>query len=88
MTAEGQMPEETSASGKPMVAATPRDVVHIRLGSFALIAVIGLGVLGVVAGITWLTVAMAVLAVIAIADIVLAMRRQSRTPPGRTTEAG
>ncbi|MEU4405800.1 hypothetical protein AB0F88_14840 [Streptosporangium sp. NPDC023963] len=88
MTAEGQMPEETSASGKPMVAATPRDVVHIRLGSFALIAVIGLGVLGVVAGITWLTVAMAVLALIAIADIVLAMRRQSRTAPGTTTEAG
>ncbi|MGS2648080.1 hypothetical protein [Streptosporangium sp. G12] len=88
MTAEGQMPEETSASGKPMVAATPRDVVHIRLGSFALIAVIGLGVLGLVAGITWLTVAMAVLAVIAIADIVLAMRRQSRTAPGTTTEAG
>ncbi|WP_329083194.1 MULTISPECIES: hypothetical protein [unclassified Streptosporangium] len=88
MTAEGQMPEETSANGRPMVSATPRDVVHIRLGSFALIAVIGLGVLGLVAGITWLTVAMAVLAVIAIADIALAVHRQSRAAPGTTTEAG
>ncbi|MER6831150.1 hypothetical protein [Streptosporangium sp. NPDC000563] len=88
MTAEGEMPEETSASGKPMVAATPRDVVHIRLGSFALIAAIGLGVLGFVAGITWLTVVMAVLAVIAIVDIALAVHRQSRSAPGTTTEAG
>ncbi|OUC94006.1 hypothetical protein [Streptosporangium minutum] len=87
MTFEGQ-PEERSAAGKPMVRATPRDVVHIRLGSFALIAIIAIGVLGLVAGLKWLMIAMAVLAVIAIVDIALALRRQSRTPGGTTTEAG
>lgn len=88
MTFEGQIPEETSTTGKPMVRATPRDVAHIRLGSFALIALVGLGVLGFVAGITWLTVVMAVLALVAIVDIALAMRRQSRTTSNTTTEAG
>ncbi|MFI6454952.1 hypothetical protein ACIBF6_25720 [Streptosporangium amethystogenes] len=88
MTSEEQLPEETSATGKPMVGATPRDVAHIRLGSFALVALIALGVLGLVAGITWLTVVMAVLAVVVIVDIALAVRRQSRTAPNTTTEAG
>ncbi|MFD8526350.1 hypothetical protein ACFV0L_02950 [Streptosporangium canum] len=87
MTFEGQ-PEETSETGKPMVRATPRDVVHIRLGSFALIAIIAIGVLGLVAGLKWLMIAMAVLAVIAIVDIALALHRQSRTPGDTTTEAG
>lgn len=87
MTPEGQ-PERTSPTGKPMVRATPRDVVHIRLGSFALVAIIGVGVLGLVAGIKWLTVVMAVLGVIAIVDICLAIRRQSRAPRDTTTEAG
>lgn len=77
-----------SETGKPMVRATPRDVVHIRLGSFALVAIVGIGVLGLVAGIRWLTVVMAVLGVIAIVDICLAIRRQSRAPRDRTTEAG
>ncbi|GAA3042448.1 MULTISPECIES: hypothetical protein [Streptosporangium] len=88
MTSEGQMPETTSASGKPMVRGTPRDVAHIRFGSFALVAAIALGVLGVVAGIPWLTIVAGVLALVVIGDIVLAMRRQSRTPSGSTTEAG
>lgn len=77
-----------SETGKPMVRATPRDVVHIRLGSFALVAIVGVGVLGLVAGIRWLAVVMAVLGVIAIVDICLAIRRQSRAPRDRTTEAG
>ncbi|GHH69676.1 hypothetical protein GCM10017673_20490 [Streptosporangium violaceochromogenes] len=87
MTPEEQ-PEQRSATGKPMVRATPRDVVHIRLGSFALIAIIAIGVLGLVAGIGWLTVVMAVLAVVAIVDVSLAVRRQARATEGTTTEAG
>ena len=87
MSPEGQ-PEETDARGRPMVHATPRDVVHIRLGSFGLIPIIILGVFGFATGATWLVVAMAVLAVVVIVDIVLAVRRQSRSNPGMTTEAG
>ncbi|MER7132024.1 hypothetical protein [Streptosporangium saharense] len=87
MTSEEQ-PEYRSADGKPMVSTTPRDVVHIRLGSFALVATIGIGVLGFVAGLTWLTVLMALLTVAAIVDIVLAVRRQSHARKGTTTEAG
>ncbi|WP_371785288.1 hypothetical protein [Streptosporangium subroseum] len=71
-----------------MVSATPRDVVHIRLGSFGLIPIIILGVFGFATGAIWLVVAMAVLAVVVIVDIVLAVRRQSRNNPGMTTEAG
>jgi hypothetical protein len=87
MSPEGQ-PEETNAKGQPAVRATPRDVVHIRLGSFGLIPIIILGVFGFATGTIWLIVAMAVLAVIVIVDIVLAVRRQSRGEPGMTTEAG
>ena len=29
--------EQRSPTGKPMVPATPRDVVHIRIGSFILV---------------------------------------------------
>jgi len=71
-----------------MVHATPRDVVHIRLGSFGLIPIIVLGVFGFATGTTWLIVAMAILAVVVIVDVVLAVRRQSRNNPGMTTEAG
>jgi hypothetical protein len=71
-----------------MVNATPRDVVHIRLGSFGLIPIIILGVFGFATGTIWLVVAMAVLAVVVIVDIALAIRRQSRSNPGMTTEAG
>ncbi|MER7206431.1 hypothetical protein [Streptosporangium sp. NPDC000239] len=87
MTPEEQ-PERMSADGKPMVGATPRDVVHIRLGSFALIAAVGIGVLGFVAGLTWLTVVMALAVVVAVVDIALAVRRQSHARKGTTTEAG
>ncbi|MDP9841995.1 hypothetical protein [Streptosporangium lutulentum] len=83
-----ELPEQTSETGKPMVSATPRDVVHIRLGSFGLIPIVILGVFGFATGTTWLIIAMVVLALIVIADVVLAVRRQSRSRPGMTTEAG
>ncbi|WP_433256470.1 hypothetical protein ACQPYK_17545 [Streptosporangium sp. CA-135522] len=87
MNPEGQ-PEEMSERGKPMVRATPRDVVYIRLGSFGLIPIAILGVFGFATGLTWLIVAMAVLAVIVIVFITLAVRRQSHRPDATTEEAG
>ncbi|WP_326821997.1 hypothetical protein [Streptosporangium sp. NBC_01756] len=87
MNPEGQ-PEERTEKGKPMVRATPRDVVHIRLASFGLIPVVILGVFGFATGLTWLIVGMAVLAVILIAFIALAVRRESHNPDTTTEEAG
>ncbi|GAA2868366.1 hypothetical protein GCM10010517_28110 [Streptosporangium fragile] len=86
-TPEGQRPEETSADGRSMVPATPRDVVHIRLGSFVLVALVAFAVLGLVSGLTWLIAVAAVLAVVVVVDMVLAMRRQSRARGGMP-EAG
>ncbi|GII03676.1 hypothetical protein [Planobispora takensis] len=90
MTSEPQQPEQTSRTGKPMVPATPRDVVHIRLGSFALIAALAIGVLAFAGGMTWLTVVMLVLAIVAAVDIAMAIRRQNqnRRTRGGMTEAG
>ncbi|GIH96165.1 hypothetical protein ACFFMN_42720 [Planobispora siamensis] len=90
MTSEPQQPEQTSRTGKPMVPATPRDVVHIRLGSFALIAAIAIGALAFAGGMTWLTIVMLVLAVAAAVDMALAIRRQNqnRRTRGGMTEAG
>jgi hypothetical protein len=78
-------PQQESATGKPMVPSTPRDVVHIRLGSFALVFEFALGAAGLIAGIPWLTVVAAILIVITAIDIGLAVRRQSRRGAG---EAG
>ncbi|GAA3446210.1 DUF6343 family protein [Planomonospora venezuelensis] len=90
MTSEPQQPEQTSRTGKPMVPATPRDVVHIRIGSFGLIAALAIAVLAFVVGIPWLAVVMAVLAVVVAVDMVLAIRRQNqnRRMHGGMTEAG
>lgn len=78
-------PAQRSPTGKPMVPATPRDVVHIRLGSFALVFTFALGAAGMIAGVPWLTVIAVVLAVVVAVDIALAVRRQSRRGSG---EAG
>ncbi|GAT64481.1 hypothetical protein PS9374_00111 [Planomonospora sphaerica] len=90
MTYEPQRPEQTSRTGKTMVPATPRDVVHIRLGSFAMIAAIAIGALSFAAGLVWITAVMAVLAVVAAVDMGMAVRRQNRNREqrGGMTEAG
>ncbi|MEV0144500.1 MULTISPECIES: hypothetical protein [unclassified Nonomuraea] len=77
--------EQRSKSGKPMVPATPRDVVHIRAGSFILVFAFALAALGLIAGIPVLTGVAAVVAVVTIVDIVLAVRRQKSRNVG---EAG
>ncbi|GGS48509.1 hypothetical protein GCM10010156_03920 [Planobispora rosea] len=90
MTYEPQQPEQTSRTGKPMVPATPRDVVHIRIGSFALIAALAIGALAFAGGIVWLSVVMVVLALVAAVDMAMAIRRQNqnRRTRGGMTEAG
>ncbi|GAA1265270.1 hypothetical protein GCM10009677_16560 [Sphaerisporangium rubeum] len=65
-----------------MVRSTPRDVVHIRLGSFAIFLAVALGVLAFVAGFTVAGIVLAVLAVAAAVDVVLAVRRQRRLGGG------
>ncbi|MFC6087366.1 hypothetical protein [Sphaerisporangium aureirubrum] len=77
-----ETPEQQSAAGTPMVRATPRDVVHIRLGSFAVFIALALSVLAFVAGFTVGGVVLVVLAVAAVVDVVLAVRRQRRLGGG------
>lgn len=62
---------------KPAVPATPRDVVHIRLGSFILFFSIAFAALGLIANVPLLTAVMSVIVVIALVDITIAIRRQS-----------
>ncbi|GIH73698.1 hypothetical protein [Planobispora longispora] len=90
MTYEPQQPEQLSKTGKPMVPATPRDVAHIRIGSFALLAALAIGGLAFAGGLVWLSVVMVVLALVAAVDIAVAIRRQnqSRRTRGGMTEAG
>ncbi|MCG5213129.1 hypothetical protein [Streptosporangium sp. KLBMP 9127] len=66
----------TDRHERPTAPSTPRDVVHIRLGSFVLVFLVAIGVLGFVSGATWLLVVAGVLALVTIADIVLAIQRQ------------
>lgn len=68
---------------KPEAAATPRDVAHIRIGSFALLFLVAVGVLGLIAGVPLIAVIAAVVAVGVAIDIALAVRRQRGS-----TEAG
>ncbi|WP_248958266.1 hypothetical protein [Sphaerisporangium perillae] len=77
-----ETPEQRSETGKPMVTATPRDVIHIRLASFVLFLAVALGVLALVAKATVLVVVLAVVAVVAVVDILLAVRRQRRLGGG------
>lgn len=80
-----ERPEELSATGKPMTPATPRDVVHIRIGSFVLIFAFVVGVLGLIARVPALTWLAGIAAVITVVDILLAVRRRRA---GETGEAG
>lgn len=73
-----QIPEERSETGKPMVPATPRDVLHIRIGSFVLLFALAFGTLAFVIGAVALGVVLYVVALATIADIALAVRRQRR----------
>ncbi|MFO7252601.1 MAG: hypothetical protein DIU60_017805 [Actinomycetes bacterium] len=73
-----QIPEERSPTGKPMVPATPRDVLHIRIGSFILLFTLAFGTLAFVLGASVLGILLYLIALGTIVDIVLAVRRQRR----------
>jgi hypothetical protein len=78
-----ETPEQRSATGKPMVAETPRDMIHIRLGSFVLIFALAIGAIAAAAGVIVLSIICAVVALIAAVDIIIALRRRAaRTMPG------
>ncbi|MER6947209.1 hypothetical protein ABT294_24550 [Nonomuraea sp. NPDC000554] len=77
--------EQRSATGKPMVPATPRDVVHILVGAFMLIFLFAFAFLGIVAGAWVMTGIAVILGVVVGVDIALAVRRQKERGTG---EAG
>jgi hypothetical protein len=77
--------EERDRKGHAMVPATPRDVVHIRVGSFLLVFMFAFTVLGLITGAPVITGIALVLAVATVIDIVMAVRRQKERSDG---EAG
>ncbi|MGW0805783.1 hypothetical protein [Nonomuraea sp. NPDC002799] len=85
MSDSGEWRDEKDSRGHSMVPATPRDVVHIRVGSFILVFLFAFAVLGVIARAPVITGIALVLAVVTVIDIVLAVRRQKSRRDG---EAG
>jgi hypothetical protein len=88
---ENKMPESNGweesrdERSHAMVPATPRDVAHIRVGSFILVFLFAFAVLGVIARAPVMTGIAVVAAIATVIDMVLAVRRQHR---GRSGEAG
>jgi hypothetical protein len=68
--------EQRSPTGKPMVPATPKDVVHIRIGSFILVFCAAVALLAGITRIWWLTAIAVLVAIVVAVDITLAVRRQ------------
>ncbi|MBO4273196.1 hypothetical protein [Microbispora triticiradicis] len=74
--------EQRSPTGKPMVEATPMDVIYVRIGSFALVFCFAVLVLSFVGRLWWLTgVVLAIMAVIG-AAMLFAVRKQKRLGGG------
>ncbi|MFI6499919.1 hypothetical protein [Nonomuraea typhae] len=82
---EDYRPPGRTPEGKPEAAATPRDVVHVRVGSFVLIFAVVIGVIGLFVGAPVLTIAAGVVIVVTVVDMVLAVRGQRERGSG---EAG
>lgn len=76
MSDNGEWHEERDRKGHAMVPATPRDVVHLRVGSFILMFLFAFAVLGIIAQAPVMTGIAIVLAVITVIDMTLAARRQ------------
>ncbi|GGL12171.1 hypothetical protein Sme01_68720 [Sphaerisporangium melleum] len=77
-----ETPEQRSETGKPMVTATPRDIIHLRLASFVIFLALALGTLALVAKATVVAAVLGVIALIALVDVVFAVRRQRRLGRG------
>ncbi|MEU8174722.1 hypothetical protein AB0C14_17745 [Microbispora hainanensis] len=74
--------EQRSPTGKPMVEATPMDVIRIRIGSFALVFCFAVLVLSFVGRLWWLTgVVVVIMAAIGL-YMALAVRKQKRLGGG------
>ncbi|GIH27214.1 hypothetical protein Aph01nite_55240 [Acrocarpospora phusangensis] len=78
--------EQRSPTGKPMVPSTPMDVIHIRLGSFALVFCLAVLVLSIVTRLWWLTAIAAILGVFVVVDMIRASRRQGSLGGGPQSE--
>jgi hypothetical protein len=85
MADNGKWHEQRDKRGHAMVPATPRDVVHIRVGSYLLVFLFAFTVLGILTGAPVLTAVAILLAVLTVIDITMAVRRQKRRRDG---EAG
>ncbi|MER6001067.1 hypothetical protein [Nonomuraea angiospora] len=81
----GKWHEERDIRGHAMVPATPRDVAHIRIGSFLLVFMFAFAVLGIIVGAPVMTGIALVVALATVVDIALAVRRQKLRQDG---EAG
>ncbi|GAA0375851.1 hypothetical protein GCM10009530_27940 [Microbispora corallina] len=68
--------EQRSPTGKPMVPATPVDVIRIRIASFVLVFCVAVGVLSAVARLWWLTAIVGIVVVITALFMAFAVRRQ------------
>ncbi|MEV4579748.1 hypothetical protein AB0K16_41545 [Nonomuraea jabiensis] len=85
MPDNGKWHEERDTRGHAMVPATPRDVAHIRIGSFLLVFMFAFAVLGIIVGAPVMTGIALAIGVITVVDIALAVRRQKLRQDG---EAG
>ncbi|MEU8359438.1 hypothetical protein AB0C27_25820 [Nonomuraea sp. NPDC048882] len=86
MSDNGEWHEQRDRRGHAMVPATPRDVVHIRVGSFLLVFLFAFTVLGIITR-AWVLAGIAVvLAIATVVDITLAVKRQKNR--GDNGEAG
>jgi hypothetical protein len=85
MSDKGEWHEERDRKGHAMVPATPRDVMHIRVGSFMLVFLFAFAVLGIITRAPVMTGVAVALAIATVIDIVLAVRRQRQRSDG---EAG
>ncbi|MGI5155066.1 hypothetical protein [Microbispora sp. CA-102843] len=74
--------EQRSPTGKPMVEATPMDVIRIRIGSFALVLCMAVLVLSFVGRLWWLTAVVVVIMAGVALNMVFAVRKQKRLGGG------
>lgn len=68
-----------------MVPATPRDVVHLRVGTFLLVFLFAFTVLGILTGAFVLAIVAVLVGIGVVVDMIMAVRRQKRGSDG---EAG
>lgn len=76
MSDEKDWVETRDKKGHAMVRATPRDVVHIRVGSFVLVLLFALAVLSAIAKAWVMTGIVVVVAILVVLNMWRAVRKQ------------